>query len=159
KEAIKMFSQTPANRKFVVLFSDGVSNDQANIASAVDVIDAADQANIHICSIGFPTVTGSNVVQALEPLADKTGGTWVEASSSKLELPNGIEDSLLKLMTSGGLVQVKLSGLQAPVDLSFAIQTHLTHLYTITHKVDSLPAPPPRPSPSLTSSPTPSLLE
>ena len=148
KEAIKMFSQTPANRKFLVVFSDGVSNDQANIASAPDVIDAALQANVHICSIGLPTAADSNVVQALEPLADKTGGTWVEASSSKLELPNGIEDSLLNLMTSGGLLQVRLAGLQAPVDLSFAIQTHLKHLYTIEHKVDSLPAPPPRPTPA-----------
>jgi hypothetical protein len=155
KEAIKMFTQTSADRKFVVLFSDGVSDDQANIASAVDVIDAALQAKIHICSIAFPTVAGSNVVQALEPLADKTGGTWVEASSSKLELPNGIEDSLLKLMTSGGQILVKLAGLHAPLDLSFAIQTHLTHLYTITHRVDSLPVPPPRPSPTLTPTPTP----
>jgi hypothetical protein len=154
-EAIKAFTLISADRKFVVLFSDGVSNDQANIASAVDVIAAALQAKVHICSIGFPTVAGSNVVQALEPLADKTGGTWVEASPSKLELPNGIEDSLLKLMTSGGQLQVKLAGLHAPLDLSFAIQTHLTHLYTITHRVDSLPVPPPRPSPTLTPTPTP----
>jgi hypothetical protein len=155
KEAIKLFSQTPANRKFLVLFSDGVSNDQANIASAPDVIDAALQANIHICSIGLPSAENSNVVQALEPLADKTGGTWVEASSTKLELPIGIEENLLQLMTSGGLVQVNLAGLQAPVDVSFAIKTHLTRLYTIIHRVDSLPAPPPRPTPTLKPTPTP----
>jgi hypothetical protein len=167
KDAISRLSQTPANRKFLVLFSDGVSDDKANVASIVDVIDLAAKANIHICSIGFPTVTGSNVVQSLEPLAEKTGGAWVEASAqtssghpqsehSKLALPNDIEGSLLNLMVSGGLVQVQLAGLSAPLDLSIGIRTQLNHLYTITHKVEYLPVPPtPTPAPSVKPAPTP----
>jgi hypothetical protein len=174
KEAISGLSQIPADRKFVVVFSDGVSDDKADVASAVDVIEAALKANIHICSIGFPTMPGSNVVQGLEPLAEKTGGAWVEATSqpeapsghphtpaqadhSKLGLPNDVEASLLKLMVSGGQIQVQLAGLNAPVDLSFAIQTQLNHLYTITHRVDYLPVVASRPTPTAqpTSSPTP----
>jgi hypothetical protein len=157
KEAISRLSQTPADRKFLVLFSDGVSDDQANVASAVDVIDMAVKANIHICSVGFPTAAG-NVVQSLEPLAEKTGGAWIEASAqahSKLALPNDIESSLLKLMVSGGQIQVELKGLTAPVDLSFAIQTQLNHLYTITHRVDYIPAVAPRPTPTPTPTPAP----
>jgi FHA domain/von Willebrand factor type A domain len=170
KEAIRMFSQTPADRKFLVVFSDGVSNDQEKVASAADVVDAALKANIHICSIGFPTVAGSNVVQSLEPLAEKTGGPWIQATSpaqpapsarphtpaqadhSKFELPNGIEDSLLKLMASGGRVDVNLTGLTAPVDLVFTVQTQLKRAYTFAHKVDFIPAVP-TPTPTVAQTP------
>jgi hypothetical protein len=175
KEAVRMFSQIAADRKFIVVFSDGFSNDQEKVASAADVVSAAQKANIHICSIGFPTATGSNVTQSLEPLAEQTGGGWVEAAISrptsssqpspsghtrspaqtqslKFELPHGVEDTLLKLATSGGQVQVKLAGLTAPVNLVFSIESQLNHLYTFSYNLDSIPA---APTPTPPSNPTP----
>jgi FHA domain/von Willebrand factor type A domain len=158
KAAVDRLGPLTAGRKFLVIISDGISNDQ--VAGASNVIAAARNAGVHICTIGFPSsVTATNVVQRLKPLAEGTGGYSVQAEGTESKLPSGAGDDLLKFMISGGRVEVNLAGLTAPVNLEFVVHTLLSKgSYNFAYKVDSLPSPPtpsPTPSPSASATPTP----
>ena len=141
KRGIEALSGVAADRKYIVLVSSGISNDQ--VTSQNDVIGAAREANIRLCTIGFPGSSESaEAVQKLEPLAEQTGGYAVRADGRDLHLPASTEDDVLRYMVSGGLVEVDLAGLKSPVTLDFKVRTQFNRTYEFVHKVDNLPVAP-----------------
>jgi hypothetical protein len=151
KSAIGAFGQ--ADRKFLVIFSNGLSNDQ--VTSQADLIQAAREANVHICTIGFPAVNDpANSVQNLQKIAAQTNGYSVVADGRELRLPPDAENNMVKFATSGGIIKVDLTGLNSPLELQFTVNTGFNRVYTFSHTVDDLP-PVPTPSPAISSSPTP----
>jgi FHA domain-containing protein len=159
KGAIDRLGAVTTDRKFLVLLSDGVSNDRIDVASEASVTEAARNARVHICTLGFPQPgTPTNIVQRLQPLAERTGGYWVQAEGTQWTLPPDTEGDMLKFMISGGRLEVNLAGLTAPVALQFAVQTRLKLTYNFDYQVNTLPATPtpkPSPTPSPTPAPTP----
>jgi hypothetical protein len=136
KRAIEWFSGTPADRKYIVLISDGISNDK--VASQQDVVQAALKAKVHICTIGFPKSTEARAdVQKLDPLADETGGYPLRADGSDPKLPEDAEGNLLKFISSGGQAEIQLSAPKGPVSIEGKVQTEFGKLYTFAQSFES----------------------
>jgi hypothetical protein len=136
KRAIEWFSGTPADRKYIVLISDGISNDK--VVSQQDVVQAALKAKVHICTIGLPKSTEARAdVQKLDPLADETGGYPLRADGSDPKLPEDAESNLLKFIISGGLAEIQLSTPKGPVNLEGKVQTEFGKLYTFARSFES----------------------
>lgn len=136
KRAIEWFSGTPADRKYVVLISDGISNDK--VATQQDVVQAALKAKVHICTVGFPKSTEARAdVQKLDPLADETGGYPLRADGSDPKLPADAESNLLKFISSGGQAEILLNAPKGTVAIEGKLQTEFGKVYTFAQSVDS----------------------
>lgn len=136
KRAIEWFSGTPADRKFIVLISDGISNDK--VISQQDVVQAALKAKVHICTIGFPkSAEARDGVQRLDPLADETGGYPLRADGGDPKLPTDAESNLLKFVISGGRAEIQLSAPKGAVNIEGKVQTEFGKLYTFAQSVES----------------------
>lgn len=141
KHAIEVLSGIVADRKYIILVSSGISSDQ--VISAVDIIDAANEAKIHLCTIGLPAASDSEeAVQKLEPLADQTGGYTVRADGRDLKLPPDTATNILRFAVSGGLIEVNLAGMTSPLKLDFNVNTQFSRTYEFSHTVDNLVPPP-----------------
>ncbi|MEP6668300.1 MAG: FHA domain-containing protein [Chthoniobacter sp.] len=136
KRAIEWFGGTPADRKYIVLISDGISNDK--VISQQDVVQAALKAKVHICTVGFPKSTEArDGVQRLDPLADETGGYPLRADGSDPKLPADAESNLLKFVVSGGQAEIALSAPKGTVNVTGKVQTEFGKLYTFAQSVES----------------------
>jgi len=143
KRAIEWFSGTPADRKYIVLISDGVSNDK--VTTQQDVVQAALKAHVHLCTVGFPKSTEARSdVQRLDPLADETGGYPLRADGSDPKLPADAESNLLKFIVSGGQAEIQLNAPKGTLSLEGKVQTEFGKLYTFAESLESNgPAVPP----------------
>jgi hypothetical protein len=148
KEAIvKSLGTIQADRRFLVIISDGITRDTAD--SEEDVVKAARDARVHICTIGFPkSPTEAGQIERLARLAEQTGGLAWSAEGPELSLPAGWDSNLLKFMSSGGRCEVNLTGRTAPVDLAFKVKTNADRIFTLAYTLESLPAPLPSPGTS-----------
>jgi len=148
KHAIEALNGIAADRKYIVLVSSGISSDQ--VISANDVVQAATEARIRLCTIGFPSTSDSQeAVQKLEPLADKTGGYTVSADGRELKLPPDTAADIVRFAVSGGLATVDLAGVLSPVKLDFRVSTQFGRTYQFNHTVENI-GPPPAPVSVLT---------
>lgn len=123
--AIEVLAHIQADRRAIVLFSDGQAEDQAYYHE--DVIHAALKAGVVINSLGFPrSVARSVALQSLRRLSEETGGVFIE-SDMQFDLPAGFVDRLFGAMDSGGRFSVdlgplrKLPAIAAEVGLTFAM--------------------------------------
>jgi hypothetical protein len=150
KEAIvKSLGTIQADRRFLIIISDGITRDTAD--SEEDVVKAARDARVHICTIGFPkSLTEADQIERLARLAEQTGGLAWSAEGSELSLPTGWDSNLLKFMSSGGRCEVNLTGRTAPVDLAFKVKTNADRIFTLAYTLESLPSPLPSPGTSST---------
>ncbi len=149
KEAIvKSLGTIQADRRFLVIISDGVSKDTAD--SEADVVKAAHDAKVHICTIGFPkTPPEADQIERLARLAEQTGGLAWTAEGHYLNLPPEWDSNLLTFMISGGRGEVNLAGRTAPVKLEFKVKTNADRVFVFNYTVESMPSQ----LPSLTPSP------
>jgi hypothetical protein len=136
KHAVESLNAVTADRKFVILFSNGVSNDKETSPS--DVIKAAHDSDVHICTVAFPGPSGvTNGIRKLQEVAEQTGGYWISAEGAGL-LPDS-EVDLLKFTVSGAMAQVDLTGLNSPANLQFTVKAEYDRTYTFAHVVENLP--------------------
>lgn len=104
--AIDHLKTIDAQRKAIILLSDGQAEDKAYFHS--DVIKAARASGVIINSIGYPrTVALSVALQTLRRLSEETGGSYIET-----DLNYNIPDSYLKNpfdnIDNGGKFSVEL---------------------------------------------------
>ena len=153
KEAIvKSLGTIQADRKFLVVISDGVSKDTAD--SDADVVKAAHDAKVHICTIGFPkTPPEADQIERLARLAEQTGGLAWTAEGHYLNLPPEWDSNLLTFMVSGGRGEVNLAGRTAPVKLEFKVKTNADRVFVFNYTVESMPSQLPSLTPSPATSP------
>ena len=77
--AVELLGDHNAERKKLVLLSDGLAEDRAYFHA--DVVAAARKAGVSIDGLGYPrSVSLSVALQTLRRLADETGGTFVEGN-------------------------------------------------------------------------------
>jgi hypothetical protein len=152
KEAIvNSLGKFQADRKFLIIVSDGISKDTAD--TEADVVKAAHDAKVHICTIGFPkSVADAAQLEKLSRLADQTAGVSWSAEGRELSLPTGWDSNLIKYMLSGGRGEVNLAGRSAPLNLEFKVKTNADRLFGFTYRLESMPTAPAsiNPSPSAT---------
>lgn len=109
-QAIDLLSQFPAERRAIMVFSDGQAEDQAYFHQ--DVVRAARRAGVIIHSLGFPrSVARSVALQTLRRLSEESGGTYVE-SDQDFNLPTAFANALYGAVDAGGRFSVDLSALR-----------------------------------------------
>lgn len=108
-KAIDHLKSFDANRKLIVLMSDGQAEDKAYFHS--DVIKAARKHGVVINSIGYPrSVSLSVSLQTIRRLSEETGGNYFETDMS-YELPSNKLKPLVNNMDNGGKFSVELDPL------------------------------------------------
>ncbi len=106
QHAVDLLVATEADRRFIVVFSDGQAEDTAYYHA--DVVKSALSAGISIMSLGFPrSVARSVALQSLRRLSEETGGLYLEADLNGT-LPDGFEQKLLHGADNGGRVTFAL---------------------------------------------------
>ncbi len=124
-EAIENLKSTGANRKLIILLSDGQAEDKAYFHS--DVTKAARKYGIVINSIGYPrSISLSVALQTIRRLSEETGGYYIETGMD-YELPSGVLKPLVNNIENGGYFSVDLNTLtqntSAPDKISLGLKT------------------------------------
>lgn len=147
-EAIEILKAYPADRRALVILSDGKAEDKAY--SREDVVKAAKDAGVIIYGLGFADrATETPFLQVLRRLAEDTGGPF-ESAVGNADIPPSFRNSFTDFLTSGGTLTAALGNvtgdLEIAVDLvlsngeKVALSQNLTRDY-------SPPAPEPEPEP------------
>lgn len=106
-QAIDMLERVQADRRAVILFSDGQAEDRAYFHT--DVVRAARKAGVNIYSLGFRrSVALSVALQTLRRLSEETGGLYFEADS-QLNLPPDFAGRIFSAVDGGGRFSVLLT--------------------------------------------------
>lgn len=125
--AIKVLKAANADRRLLVLMSDGQAEDLAYHHE--DVVTAARAEKVVISSMGYPrSVAQSIALQTLRRLSEETGGLFAPASHIDNEIPPAFFSRVVSTIESGGNVSFDLDVFEAndvhgPIDVSLAFQT------------------------------------
>lgn len=104
-DAIKMLKERKESRKFLVLFTDGMAEDQGYVFD--DVIKKAKQNNITILSFGYKKT--SVAIGNLRRLASDTGGRLWIADERTGKLEDNSYQEFNQFINSGGEIKFKKS--------------------------------------------------
>jgi FHA domain-containing protein/von Willebrand factor type A domain-containing protein len=108
-KAIVHLKSFDADRKIIILMSDGQAEDKAYFHS--DVIKSARKSGIIINSIGYPrSISLSVSLQTIRRLSEETGGSYIETDMS-YELPSNKLNLLVSNLDNGGAFSVELDSL------------------------------------------------
>lgn len=111
--AVQMLADVDADRKALVIMSDGKAEDTA--FSLNDVTQAANEAGIKIIGLGFAeSATETPALQPLERLALETGGTFAETVAGT-PLPSQFSSNLVRYLENGGTITVPMAGYSGDV--------------------------------------------
>ena len=118
--AIEALAQTAADRKVLVLMSDGQAEDRAYFHE--DVVRTAIKHGVVINSLGFPRSTALSVaLQTLRRLSEETGGVYIETDNSS-ELPDAFMQSPFANIDRGGKFIIDLTPLESIQPVPQAVQ-------------------------------------
>tara|TARA_R110000782_G_scaffold266977_2_gene361902 strand:- start:7023 stop:8348 length:1326 start_codon:yes stop_codon:yes gene_type:complete len=107
--AIDHLKSFDANRKLIILMSDGQAEDKAYFHS--DVVRSAKKSGVVINSIGYPrSVSLSVSLQTIRRLSEETGGNYIETDMSYKLPPNKLMP-LINNLDNGGSFTVELGSL------------------------------------------------
>jgi len=126
-EAIKRIRAFNAERRHIILMSDGLAEDLAYHHE--DVIQAARKYRIVISSIGYPrSVAQSVALQTLRRLSEETGGLFIQASHVENEVPATFFTAVMSTIDNGGRIAFDLEkfqqhGVGGDIDISLAFET------------------------------------
>ncbi|MFT5395343.1 MAG: hypothetical protein ACI85N_000527 [Gammaproteobacteria bacterium] len=108
-KAIDHLKSFDADRKIIILMSDGQAEDKAYFHS--DVIKSARKSGVIINSIGYPrSISLSVSLQTIRRLSEETGGRYIETDMS-YELPSNKLKPLISNLDNGGAFSVELDSL------------------------------------------------
>ena len=129
-EAIRLLSEFSADRKALVILSDGKAEDKAY--DRTDVINAARKAGVIIYGIGFAEKSSETPdLQVLKRLAEDTYGPFVSAEPGTPTVPKGFSEKFYAFLENGGEIKADLTKLTGPVRVELSVQldenTKLVH--------------------------------
>ena len=134
-KAIDHLKSFDANRKLIVLMSDGQAEDKAYFHS--DVIRAARKHSVVINSIGYPrSVSLSVSLQTIRRLSEETGGNYFETDMS-YELPSNRSKPLINNLDNGGKFSVELD----PLSQSIPAPNKITLSFKSARGIESINVP------------------
>ncbi len=143
-EAIKILSSSQAERKALVIMSDGKAEDTAY--TRADVVAAAEEAGVVIIGMGFAERASETPhLQEIRRLAEETKGPFISVIGNE-PIPADFLSSLTRYVESGGVIKSPLTGLSGELEVSLTATLADDSTLTSTMTVD-VPAPPPPPPP------------
>lgn len=125
-EALNVLAATPADRRALFLFSDGLAEDRAYFHQ--DVVSAAKARGIAIVGFGYPRSPVQAVaLQTLRRLSEDTGGTFLAADASG-RVPGEAVPPVFRALDSGGTLRAGLApalaaGVGGPTRVQLTVQT------------------------------------
>ena len=123
--AVRLLSTSPADRKALFVFSDGLAEDHAYFHE--DVVGAANAAGVIIVGMGYPrTVQESVALQSIRRLSEDTGGRYL-AAGERRDLPPGfVEDIFQSLGNGGGFTFDLTPAVEAGLSGSYPMAVHFS---------------------------------
>lgn len=119
--AIALLKSQPGRRVLVIL-SDGKAEDTAYRVE--DTVAAARAANVTIISLGYAQrVSDLPDLQGMRRLADETGGLFLAADTTSLDLPADFRDLTRATLENGGTATIALDGLHGSQELTLTFAT------------------------------------
>ncbi|MGB7334696.1 MAG: FHA domain-containing protein [Salaquimonas sp.] len=116
-EAVKRLASVQADRKALVIFSDGEAEDTAY--SREDVVKAARDAGVIIIGLGYADAESTNL-QQVRRLAEETNGAYQSVIGSE-RLPDEFVANLNRYLENGGTVVANLEDQSGDVDINLAL--------------------------------------
>ena len=143
-KAIDILKKVPAERRALVLISDGKAEDTAY--SHEDVVKHAKEAGVIIYGIGIAEKRSDTVyLQKVERLASETGGPFVSSVGNQ-EFPPAFIANFTRYLTNGGQVTAPLGTLSG--EMTIAPRLTLVDGTTLEgEKTSAFVAPPSAPEP------------
>ncbi|MEM1364325.1 MAG: FHA domain-containing protein [Pseudomonadota bacterium] len=118
-EAIRLLGATEADRKVLVLMSDGDAEDTAY--SLEETAAAANEAGVTIIGLGYAEREGQTpLLQPVEKLAQATGGTYREVVAAA-PLPDAFVDGLTRTIENGGTVTAPVPDANGDTEIQLAV--------------------------------------
>ncbi len=106
-DAIRALAATPADRRGLLLLSDGVAEDRAYFHQ--DVVNAAETHGVTIVAFGYPRSPAQTVaLQTLRRLSEDTGGTFLTADANGRVAREAIP-GVFRALDGGGSLRADLS--------------------------------------------------
>lgn len=121
-EGIKLLEQSGANRRALVIMSDGKAEDTAY--SRADLVAAARAANVVIYGMGFAEKASETPdLQILRRLAEDTDGPFVSIVGDN-EVPLEFQESFATYLENGGTIETDISDVfgEAEIDLTVSLR-------------------------------------
>jgi len=116
-QAVDALARVPAERRALVVFSDGQPEDRAYFHA--DVVRAARRAGVVIHTLGFPRSVALSVsLQTLRRLSEETGGVYVDTDMSFI-LPADFATRIFANTDSGGRFSIDASAAAEEIRLEF----------------------------------------
>jgi hypothetical protein len=143
-DAVNALSRVAADRRALLVFSDGQPEDTAYFHE--DVVRAALKGGVVIHSFGFPrSVARSVALQNLRRLSEETGGLYLDTGMD-FELPSGFAESVIRALDAGGRFSVNLkpefSAVTGAVLLTFATDRGQVGMSVPVEREAAAPSPP-----------------
>jgi hypothetical protein len=105
-QAVRLLANHPAERRALLLMSDGLAEDRAYFHD--DVVRAARASGVVIYGIGYPRSVSLSVgLQTLRRIAEETGGPFVPVENG-FDLPAAFLDAPFTALDNGGRVSFDL---------------------------------------------------
>lgn len=131
--AIEILKNTEADRKGLVVISDGKDEDKAY--SLADVVKSAQAANVAILGIGIAEkLADTPYLQTLKRLSDETYGEYINATEGKL--PATLLSKPLSFIERGGEVQINIAGYHGHQNVVLQLGTTDGKLLDLSTEVD-----------------------
>lgn len=157
-KAIEILGESNADRRLLVLFSDGQAEDKAYFHD--DVINVARRHGVIINSLGFPRSTALSVaLQTVRRLSEETGGRYVESDNSYALAADFLAAPFANADRGGHFIlDLAETGRTARDSVALDLRFN-TNSAAITVRLPVfLPAPPPpQPLPAATTPPAPAV--
>jgi len=120
-QAIRILKEFNADRKALVILSDGKAEDKAYDRG--DVINAARKAGVVIYGIGFAEQSSETPnLQILKRLAEDTYGPFVSAEPGDSNVPDDFKKNFFSFLENGGEIKADLSKATGPVSVNITVQ-------------------------------------
>jgi Mg-chelatase subunit ChlD len=134
-QAVETLAKAPADRRALVVFSDGQPEDRAYFHS--DVVRAARRSGVVINTLGFPRSVALSVsLQTLRRLSEETGGVYLDTDMS-FDLPADFAARIFSNIDAGGRMTID-AGKAAAQEIVVEFRTSRG---TLTATVPSASAP------------------
>lgn len=128
-EAIGQLRDFPADRKALVLFTDGRNSGDTTVDA---VVNAARDADITIYSIAYPESADADLAD-LRRLASDTSGPYIAADASNKNLPDNFVQDFTKYLKSGG--RIRFDPISADEGVQYTISAELENNRNVTTDV------------------------
>ena len=105
-QTLAKIKTTPADRRFIMIFSDGNAEDTAY--SQENILNAKN--SVGIVSLGYPNSQTDRIhLQNLRQLSEETKGMYIEASVEDSMISSQTLISIIPALESGGIIDIDLS--------------------------------------------------